>query len=344
MKKNIYLKVACGILIPVFLLVSGCTTVKKTFVSEKVVNLEPFVEQLITLIGNIQFGTEVRTVYLESYLDIPDVVEVVAMSDQFKFNCGKIISYSSKVIALAQSDFTDMEKIEILVDFMESLRPFQKQPVMVEFGMSLDEVDRLIAEAGGQEKFLDALMTIQPIVDELSVYMRTMIDEIHVAFDDTVEVVLGNINKNHKDLLGYLATMANRRDDVLLRLQYLTDYRAGNKDVLKALAKGDPEIEKALGAGGEISYKVLNQVETVLTDRLQLLDRQNEYLASGMAAYYNERNELNSIVDKTDETLQNSKLAILLWNRVHRMMAEGITDPAKINVFGIMTGAADKLI
>lgn len=344
MKYHLYRKMIAGGLLLAFVFAPGCTTVKKTFVSQKVVNLEPFVEQLVTLIGNIQFGTDIRAVYLESYLDIPEVAELRAMSDQFKFNCGKIISYSSKVISLAQSNLPDMEKNEILVDFMESLRPFQQEPIQIEFGMTADEVERVMAEARGREKFMDALTVLQPLTDALSVYLRAMIDEIDAALDRATDVVSKDIDENHKALLDYLATAAIRRNDILLRLQHLTDYRAGAKDAVKELAKGDPEIEKTIGSGADVSYEALKEVETILTDRLQLLDSQHDYLASGIEVYLNERNELNDLAEKTNIALKSAKMAVLIWNRVHRMMAEGITDPAKINVFGIMTSAAGKIL
>ena len=54
--------------------------------------------------------------------------------------------------------------------------------------------------------------------------------------------------------------------------------------------------------------------------------------------------ELNELVDLGNKVLRKTKLAIIVWGRVHRQMAAGVTDPAKIDVFGMLKKAADTAI
>jgi hypothetical protein len=53
---------------------------------------------------------------------------------------------------------------------------------------------------------------------------------------------------------------------------------------------------------------------------------------------------LNEFVELTDNAQRKAKLAILVWTRVHRMMAAGITDPATVDVFGMMNKVVGKVL
>jgi len=77
---------------------------------------------------------------------------------------------------------------------------------------------------------------------------------------------------------------------------------------------------------------------------LALLNEQFEYLKMPMDIYLKQETKLNEMLENVKETLRKAKRSVIIWRRMHRMMASGITDPAKIDVFGLMKPVVDKAL
>ena len=103
----------------------------------------------------------------------------------------------------------------------------------------------------------------------------------------------------------------------------------------------DPELMAILPNSKKPAYQELKSIEATLTERLGLLDTQFKHLSVQRDLYLKQMSEINTLADKGDHIMRKTKLAVIVWGRVHRQMAAGITDPAMIDVFGMMKKAVD---
>lgn len=342
----------CLLLALILFSFAGCSTIKKTsnkvtdpFVSKERINLEPFINQLISFIGDIQFGLQVnKPVYIAEYVKTEEVAEYREKFEQFRVNSGKIIAYSTRVIMLIRSDMPELEKVQDLADFIKDLRPFQTTPMEIAFGIAPEKIDEILENTRHQETLLNALKVVQPVVDEVERYMRASVDELYDAHERAGSSVQKNIQAAYTDVQDYLKVNKKLRSNTLGRLQYLSEYRLGERASVDLSWKGDPELSNIVSDKKNITYKHLNDMEAILTGRLALLNRQFEYISPAVDYYLKQKNELNQMVDHGNQTLRKSKMAIIMWGRFHRLMANGVKDPAKFDVFRLMTTAANKAL
>jgi len=346
-------RVTLGLVIAVFFLFfSGCATIKKTsdtvsepFKSKKRLNLSPFAEQLSSLIGDIQFGFKTeQPIYIERFLDIPEVVEYREMFKQFRINASKLLAYSARVITLARSDKTGPERANALADYINELRPLEKTPMNVKFAMTPEKIEEILHDVRKQENLLKAINVAQPLADEVGRFMRACIDELDDVQEHVAEVLQQRIKAEHKDVLDYLITLKYRQTNTLKQLQSLHQYRSGDANAFDKVINGDPELTAIIKKDTTVTYQDLKRIEETLTDRLALFNSQFKHLSEELEYYFKQKNELNELVESSDKTLRKAKLAILVWNRVHRMMAAGVTDPATVDVFGMMKKAVDNAL
>ena len=87
-RSMIVLFVICSVLVTL----PNCASVKSTsstvvgqFQSKQRINLSPFAEQLMNLIGDIQFGLNFRKpVYIQPYLETPEIQSIMQKFHLFK--------------------------------------------------------------------------------------------------------------------------------------------------------------------------------------------------------------------------------------------------------------------
>ena len=328
--------------------VIGCSAVKKTtepFKSKQRVNLAPLVEQLTSLVGDMQFGLRQKEpVYIRPFIDTQEVKELKEQFILFRKNTANVLAYTARVITLAQSNKSQTERVEALVDFIYDLRPAIDPQTQVEFTMSDEQIQEILEKTREQETLLDALKTIQPIATEVEVFMRKSVDELDRMVERADQSIRDRILAQHQEEINYLWTIKSRRADTLTRLERLNEFRIGTNETLDHVLQQDPELQAVVQPETDTSFADLNRMERLLTDRLALLNEQYEYLQVPMDMFLKQDAELNHTVEKIKETLRRVKLSVLLWGRLHRMMSAGITDPAKIDIFGLMKSAVNKAI
>ena len=315
----------------------GCArTIAEPFESHKHANLAPFADQLIAMVGNIQFGMDtVQPVYLSHYHDIPEIAEYREMFHQFRINAGKILAYSSRVVTLSKSNLKDAEKAKDLADYVDKLRPLEQVPLDVKFSMTPEQVDQILDKVRKQETYTDALTAVLPLTDEVARFMREYVDELDEAGSRVAVAVRQGIVAEHKNLLVYRKVLIERQDKTMWRSQELYNYQSGDSKALERLLKEDPELQEIIKPGKTASYQDLKVIEKVLTGRLALINSQFKHISTQWDIYLKQEKELRDIVVSNDKALRRAKLAMIIWGRVNRQMAAGIVDPAKIDVFGL---------
>ncbi len=104
--------------------ISGCAAFSEKFTKTKAVNLTPFADQTIAMLGNMEYGFEGgKAVYLKEYTipDDPDVHKIRRLQEQINNLIRGIIAYSIEIVTLSESKMPKEEKAKSLADFVETL-------------------------------------------------------------------------------------------------------------------------------------------------------------------------------------------------------------------------------
>ena len=332
-------------------MVVGCSQIRKTtdtatnpFQSKQKIDLEPFAEQLFVMVGDIQFGlNRARATHLMHYTSDTEIGNYRQLWKVMQENLGKILAYSGQVVSLSESRMDGREKAADLSRFIDKIRPLESAQLEVAFGMNEQDIRQQLLAIRHQENLLDALRAAQPLVDTTVEFMVKTIDKLKIVTDKVEAKIEGKINDAHSVPLAYQKTLLERQTAIISKLQLLDSYRKGDPNALRAMARADAELKTFIHAGKASTFEGRKELEKLLTHRLTVIDGQKDLLQKALEQYRAEKKELSELTEITNQSLQKAKLAVLLWGRMHRRMANGITEPGKLNPFSLMNKAVDKL-
>jgi hypothetical protein len=333
-------------------LVVGCAqfqkasdTATKPFKSTRLIDLGPFADHLMAMVGDVQFGlNRARAAHILPYADGPEIERYRRMWDELQKNLSKMLAYSARVVSVSESPLNGPEQAAELARVIESLRPLEAGSTAAQFGMTDQDIRRTMVTIRYQQSLLDALAAAQPLVDQTAKYLREAIDELKEVQDQVEVVIEKKIVAAHTVPLTYRKTLQQRQSDVIRLLQRLDDFRRGDRNALAAMVNSDAELRTLLPKAAAPSSKQQGKIEAVLTDRLAAIASQQQLLEGMLTAYHTEKKELGQLADISDESLRKAKLAVLLWARAHRRLANGITQPGSLDVFHLMNRAVDKAL
>jgi hypothetical protein len=326
---------ACAIAIAL----SGCSYIK----SQQRVDITPFAENTINLVSEVNYGLNTRSaVYLREYIDEPEVAEYREEWSHFRPVLRGVAAYSIAIVTLSKSDITKKERAVQLADFLERLL----SPVITReekaFLYTEETLDAVLSDIRSQQNLLDGLRAAQPIIDEIARYSGEHLDRIKDRQDRAQDFLMDKIAEDHREVLEYNELLKEAQAKSLHSLKLLSDYRHGhNERALEELLENDWELREILPSTTNVSLEDLRSLEERLLFRLKGVREIKEQLVPDIEFYQNKILELDVAVQAANSNLQRARVTMIIWSRTHQRLAEGVTDPAKVDVMGIAKRALD---
>ena len=153
---------------------------------------------------------------------------------------------------------------------------------------------------------------------------------------------MGGIEADHAAELEFDALAKDAQLRMLHEVQLLQGYRQGNRAALDSLYRISPEYREIVKNDPPAAADLL-LIEDRITDKFVKLSNVLEQLRPRLELYYNKLRELEELNNLVATRLRRGRLALLAWSRGHQRLANGITDPAKIDVVGILAGLARRI-
>jgi len=322
------------------------TQAKQQITSTTRLNMAPFAEHLVKLVGDIQFGLSgERPVYTRQYLDGQEVAAWVETMDEFKRNLARIIAYSGRVVSLANSRLDGPKRAKALADFVDVVRPLEKGDSEIKFKYSEEEIQAILNNVRQQENLLAALRTAQPLVREAAVFLRMRVDEMKSNRLKVEKELEDAIAADYEDVLKYSETLKRRQRHNFKMIGLLVKFHEeGDKSALKIIAKEDKQLATMLSNTNMDKIKADEQMIQVITARLELIDKHKRFIAGDIEQFHKVFQELEVLVDASDAALQKAKIAVILWDKAHARLAAGETDPAKYDFMSVAKFAFDLIL
>jgi len=307
-------------------------------------NLGPFATQTIAIVGESDFGfTERRAVYVRKYT-LPTTVspeaekffsDAAALDRLFR----GIIGYSMKIVDLSESGKSQDEQIEAYADYVMSFRAESVEKM----GGTTDDQKALAAKIREQDKYLSALRAGQPMIDGVTEYGEILLADIEASSGAAVAALETQIDENSVELIEYTDLLIKKRNSLLLGLQYIYEYEDGDGTALQSLIDSNIIRSKELQLKKDLTEKELRKVEAHLVARLDSLSAVADKIEPDWIRYRETHAELDNIYSQVLFEIRQARLALLTWERAHRLMSSGKSDPAEWFSLADAPGAILKL-
>lgn len=324
---------AIVLLVAVVSFCSGCSN----FRPQQRLNLAPFAEYTVQLAADIEYGAATtRFRYLREYRNEPALVAHREYWDRMRELLRGVVAYSVEISTLGASSMSEPDRNVRFADFLDRLI----RPVLLldlpEVRFTMDELDQMLANIRGQEKFLDALREAQPFIDELA----RLADELFDATEDDMANVFATLDaKIAEDNAGPVQTRAalvEAQERIFTGLVGIREYMlTRDTKVLEQIYEEDPEYRSmAKNPMNPTTAEILTMRQSMLA-KLQVGIELKELITPDITRYHEQQQELDDIYGAARLQLKKARITVIVWARAHRNLSEGVTDPARVDIFDL---------
>jgi hypothetical protein len=331
-------------------LIAGCLALAalggcSSFRSKKRLEMGRFAEDMIALAGDIQHNLGQRQpVYLRDQFSIPEVDTLRMEFDRAKNLLRGVIGYSIQLVTVGDSGKPEPMKAALLADYLAEVLPtvLEVQPPVLD--LSRAKVDTILTNVRSQEKFLAAIEAAQPLVDEVAFAADRIFDDTKHALDTALDAVRGRIEERYRDVRTADLALERRQIMSVFNIEYLGQIRRGVPGAVDSLIAREPSLAALVDASDGLDALEAQRIEDRMITILSRLREVRQQLQPDLEMYYRQQQELDELGSLWNSELRKANVAIVAWARGHKRIAQGVVDPADINVLGIARKASGSVI
>ena len=327
------------------ILVTGTLGGCSAFRSKKRVEMGRVAEDLIAVAGEVQYNLgQKRPVYIRGYRDTPQLASLENETERARMLVRGVIDYTIQLVTLGDSRQSEPEKASALADYLESVLPPVIDGPDPTLNLTHSQVDSILADIRAQTKFLDALSAAQPVVDEVSIASREIFDDTKTAMDEVIKALRQRIENRFHDVHTADEKLERRQIVAVFGLDLLPQIRLGVPGALDSLLAIEPSLPALVATRDGLNASEIQLIEDRMLTILARTSEVREQLGPDIALYYEHLRELDELENLWHTEIRRARVAVLAWARAHKVMGQGVTDPAKINVLRIARGAAGSVV
>jgi hypothetical protein len=325
-------------LVVLLALLTGCSYVRES----KHLDFKPFAEYTITLAADIEYGLSRNKVhYLREFINDPALAAHGEMWDGVRIILKGVVAYSVEVTTLGGSTLSGPERCDKFAEFLDDLvRPVLRTYPGVLHADEAD-LDTLLTNIRSQKDLLGALGQAQPLIDELARVSDQVFDRVVDDLDIITDYLVTKIDSMNADVILFANLVRTGQAQVFHSLVLLGDYRRGDPEALPKLLELDPQLRELIDADDKLTIKEIQAIEERLLFKAQKAREFKEQLAPDLELYRLQQAELADLFNNARRQLTKARITVVVWSRSHRNLAQGIVDPAKVNIFDLTKKAID---
>jgi len=320
-----------------FALVSGCSYIRPT----KRLDLAPFAENTISLATEIDYGVTESSNFVNLRVIWNDPVLAAHRMEWEKIRAllKGVVAYSVELTTLGNSTLDGPERARALADFLEPLaRPVLESDrnAIARLGITPAKMDSVLLDIRGQKDLLGALGAAQPIIDEVARVSDDIFDEVDASLDRTTVALVARLDQINRNAVYFQKVVDEDQYSILQRFLYLDEYR-NNNDISAAdsLFMEDPQLLELVKDPKNLTLDELSKIEDRLLLKMNAIDAFSKQIQPDIDRYHAQQIELAGLYVKASNQLKRARTTMIVWSRAHRNLAQGITDPARIDLFDI---------
>lgn len=321
--------------------ISGCSP----FRSRKHLDMGRFAEDMIAMAGEIQYGIgQLQPVYLRDYMDTPELQSLESKAEPAQQLVREVIGYSIQLVTVGDSRKPDAEKAVALAGYLEDVLPAVISGSGPTLALTHAEVDTILADIRAQTNYLDAIAAAQPVVDEVAIVSGEIFDELKSAMDLAVGAVRHRIEERYRDVRAADRLLQQRQIQTVYNIGYLAEIRRGAPGAIDSLLAREPSLPALVDTRDGLDAEEIQRIEDRMLTMLTRLREVRTQLEPDLDMYFRQQHELDELYNGWAAQLRKARVSIVAWARAHKRMAQGVTDPAEIDVLGIARKASGSVL
>jgi hypothetical protein len=309
---------------------TGCSS----FISKKRLDMCRFAEDMIAVAGEIQYSLgQNQAIYIRDYIDTPEMVPLRIQTERAKGLVRGVISYSIQLVTVGDSRKPGPEQALALAGYLEDALQGVIGGPEPPLDLTRTELDTILADIRGQKKFLDAISASGKIFDDTK-----------SAMDTAVVAVRRRIKERFHDVRLADELLERRQIQTVFNIAYLPQIRMGVPGALDSLLVNEPSLPALVDTRDGLDASEIQRIEDRLLTILTRLREVRDQLEPDIEMYYQQQNELDKMENLWHAELRKARVSVVAWARAHKRMAQGITDPASIDILGIARKASGTIL
>lgn len=337
------LRVGIGGLLVLFVgLLAGCST----FQSSKRMDMSPFSENTSTMFVEVaRISRPFPWENSKPYVDASDFADFRQRATTVIGGFRAIVMYSNQVVALNNAKLKDKEKNDHLAKYLEeATRKISDQGMLDSMGVDAAELRNILADIRNAEVFLDGIAAASPLINAVVVSMGHQLESIQSSIPKVFATVDNRIEADYADRKMNYANLTRLQVATIRGMTQIYKARRGDQASLDTLLREDPSVKEFIPSPEKATGKGLAAAEAFLTDRLMKLDTFIRQMDVEAASYRAKRHELSEWQLSVEEKIRVARDAIGVWAQSHRNLGAGIPVPPLIDVVGMASGLARKVV
>jgi hypothetical protein len=319
---------------------SGCSY----FRAQERLDLAPFAERTVSLAADIEFAIVQSSSahYLREYRSDPTVEGHGDKWDKIRTLLRAVVAYSIEISTLGASQLDGPERSERFATFLDRLLrdSLQDPPAAVRF--TIADLDAMLLDIRQQHDFLDALRAAQPFIDELARLADLLFDATQDELDFVAEYLHERIGEDNAGPIMAWEALGEAQLRIFTSMGNLRQYRfTPSEELLETIYASEPELRDYPADPENPTSPELTQMNMTLVEKLQIGVDLKDLITPDLELYGNQRRELDDLYKNAQIQLKKARVTIIIWARAHRNLSEGVTDPAKIDIFDLTKKAVD---
>jgi hypothetical protein len=309
---------------------------------KKLLDFKPFAQYTISLAADIDYGiTQQRIYYLRDFRGDPELTKHEGLWKGVRMILKGVVAYSVEVTTLGSSTLSGPERCDRLAEFLDNMT----RPVLVKypavFNATTADLDTLLTNIRAQKDLLSGLSEAQPWIDELARVSDLVFDKVDDDLDAVARHLVARIDTVNADFVKYQKLAQELQNGSFGNLVLLGQYRRGETSALSRMFERDPQLKELVKSTDKLSLHEIQAIESRLVLKAQTAREFKEQLAPDLELYRKQQQELHDLYVNAKRQLRKARITVVVWSRAHRDLAQGVVEPAKINVFDLTKKAID---
>lgn len=317
------------VIISILLLAHGCTTTTEKLFGKKSEEITPFAQKTVEVlvVENIQIRDS-EFIHLHRYVD-DSFEELDELQKQMRYvdlYRDKLIAYSINLVRLTGQYESESDRIAAYADHIEQT---VGKGELNRLGIYDQEWEQILTDIRGQETFLDALRTFQPVINRAARDFEALITKIESEVVVAVRLEFDRrIEANFHDINAFLSSQNDQRNQLLAAMIAIDKYRQGDKQAITEFRHMYMPIGK-LFASTTPGEKQLTEIEVDLRERIKNSSMLIEQLNSDYVHHEKARAELDRKETEVYNDLTLALLHVTTWSQAHQALANGVENPGE---------------
>lgn len=318
--------------ISVVLLVSGCTSMRKTyhekFENKTVPSTARFADSTIAMLGNLdlQFKPD-DAVLVKRFVDYtaPEEIHAKELHDDMLHGISSIVWYSVELVDINEAGQNEADRVVMYGAYLKKFRAR-----LVEKGRCSGEVfDQTLEAVLKQETLLEALQSAQPLLNTLITDGALLIGELIDSVTTLSVALSARIDADYEKIIHYRKTLEREKFDILEAYEIIYEaYRSGSPDLTKLRASGviwDADIVPE----GEPTMEDIEKIGEHLRLRLTALRTVQQEIEPDWEEYLAAHQELDLLARKVNGDARRTRVLMLTWIKAHHSLTQGTIQAAE---------------